>query len=525
MLPSSGYKDKTFSQQLTFEANQIKRRCSPAKAAIIAAIILFILIISALLIALLIERSTVTGDKTQVQFESPKDATKISLRPPAANNPTNNNNKLSKNKNKQNTNTKNAQQLKKNQQAQNIRNEYDDAMKEENISPYADNSDHNNENYDDNSNGAAEQEDYNDQDQSQQQRYGEDEEQEYQPIEEEQEDEEEDNNYDEREPIRRSKPVDPRIQAREPPPTMKTTPIISNPPPAARSAIPVNPSNPVPLTRQSASRTVNRPKLNSVPLTDAENSKDEQDLKKYIEMQQLEMEAVKAQQQKQLEDLAKQNELLQEELKRTQTQQQQAQPIPTKPSTIVQPGVTNVLKQKLTQAKAALQGKNPYIIDFTDASLESTLTQSTATWILEFYLPECPHCIDFQPIYESVAKYMNTQKDVELSEPLSWGRIDCKANPEAKDIFNIVSFPTVLLLRDNGRKVIKFKGDNTADDLLKFLYSSGLIIPPEEDDDDTIQNSQANKPPELQHNVKNTQQTAPRKRLNPSARNNKNKLN
>ena len=88
-----------------------------------------------------------------------------------------------------------------------------------------------------------------------------------------------------------------------------------------------------------------------------------------------------------------------------------------------------------------------------------------------FYAPWCGHCKTFKPIFQDAMTKLNGKKsnNSDISgKTIRLSMIDCDENPELGKKYSISGYPTVKILKDDG-KVMDYEGGRTLEGLKKFL--------------------------------------------------------
>lgn len=83
---------------------------------------------------------------------------------------------------------------------------------------------------------------------------------------------------------------------------------------------------------------------------------------------------------------------------------------------------------------------------------------------VKFYAPWCGHCQKLAPTWESLAESLKDDGSVNIA------KIDCTAHRESCSEFEVKGYPTLLWIQD-GKKVSKYQGDRSGEDLKKFISS------------------------------------------------------
>lgn len=105
---------------------------------------------------------------------------------------------------------------------------------------------------------------------------------------------------------------------------------------------------------------------------------------------------------------------------------------------------------------APLQG----LVTLTDKNF-ATLT-ATGNWFIKFYAPWCGHCQKLAPTFEDLANSVEHDTTVKIA------KLDCtEYRPICKE-FDVKGYPTLLWL-ENGKKVDKYSGPRSLDDLKAYV--------------------------------------------------------
>jgi protein disulfide-isomerase A1 len=101
---------------------------------------------------------------------------------------------------------------------------------------------------------------------------------------------------------------------------------------------------------------------------------------------------------------------------------------------------------------------------------DDTISEEVATgyWLVEFYAPWCTHCKQLAPILNDVAR------DIESSEELRIGKVDCIANKQSTSDYNISGFPTLLYFKHGITG--KYEGPRTREALTTFMLRMATPI-------------------------------------------------
>lgn len=83
-----------------------------------------------------------------------------------------------------------------------------------------------------------------------------------------------------------------------------------------------------------------------------------------------------------------------------------------------------------------------------------------------FYMKTCPHCNDFNPVWEEVSKKM---KEADMKVSLKKLDLQDEANKELVDKFGVSGAPTIMFA--NGDKTAEFNAERTSDAVVQFVKS------------------------------------------------------
>lgn len=117
------------------------------------------------------------------------------------------------------------------------------------------------------------------------------------------------------------------------------------------------------------------------------------------------------------------------------------------------------------------------VVVLSDATFDTTTNAMSSrgkTWFVEFYAPWCGHCKAIASTWEDVAR--------ELKAKMHVAKLDCVANKNTSERFDIPGFPTLLLFR--GGKYWKYDGTLRTKEafiewaLQDFSKKEGAPVPP-----------------------------------------------
>ncbi|XP_043246793.1 thioredoxin domain-containing protein 5 homolog [Amphibalanus amphitrite] len=86
----------------------------------------------------------------------------------------------------------------------------------------------------------------------------------------------------------------------------------------------------------------------------------------------------------------------------------------------------------------------------------------SGSYFVKFYAPWCGHCQKLAPTWEKLAESLADDKSVNIA------KIDCTTNRDTCSEYEVKGYPTLLWIQD-GKKVAKYQGDRSSDDLKKFI--------------------------------------------------------
>jgi len=83
-----------------------------------------------------------------------------------------------------------------------------------------------------------------------------------------------------------------------------------------------------------------------------------------------------------------------------------------------------------------------------------------------FYMEKCPHCNDFNPVWEEVSKKM---KETQMKVSMKKVNLQDEANKELVNKYGVSGAPTIIFV--NGEKSTEFNDERTSDAVLQFVKS------------------------------------------------------
>ncbi|RXG59622.1 Thioredoxin domain-containing protein 5, partial [Armadillidium vulgare] len=119
------------------------------------------------------------------------------------------------------------------------------------------------------------------------------------------------------------------------------------------------------------------------------------------------------------------------------------------------------------------------LVEFTDASFQESVV--SGSFFIKFYAPWCGHCkasitdftkvwyilfnyrfIRLEPTWASLAKSFEYDKSVVI------GKLDCTKYKTICTEYEVKGYPTLLWIED-GKKIAKYSGDRSHEDLKRFV--------------------------------------------------------
>lgn len=99
------------------------------------------------------------------------------------------------------------------------------------------------------------------------------------------------------------------------------------------------------------------------------------------------------------------------------------------------------------------------LVEHTDATFKTMVPNGKH--FIKFYAPWCGHCQRLAPTWESLAKSFEHDKSVTI------GKLDCTQFRDICHEYEVKGYPTLLWIED-GKKIEKYTGDRSHEDLKKF---------------------------------------------------------
>lgn len=104
------------------------------------------------------------------------------------------------------------------------------------------------------------------------------------------------------------------------------------------------------------------------------------------------------------------------------------------------------------------------VIELTSKSFGSMVGfGKEEVWLIEFYTPSCSHCVNFAPVYESIARTLHSSK---TEGSVHVARVNCSVEKALMTRFGVRAFPSFFLV--TGLDVYEFKGNRGATSLTEF---------------------------------------------------------
>lgn len=107
---------------------------------------------------------------------------------------------------------------------------------------------------------------------------------------------------------------------------------------------------------------------------------------------------------------------------------------------------------------------------------------SKGNWMVEFFSPQCPHCMHFKPTYQTAYEFYYTSKPLPTKEEgdgdtlnsftryydFKFAKVDCLVNADLCNKKEIMNYPSIIYYVD-GKLVQKEKGAKSMEDLSKWI--------------------------------------------------------
>ncbi|KAK4313614.1 hypothetical protein Pmani_015047 [Petrolisthes manimaculis] len=110
---------------------------------------------------------------------------------------------------------------------------------------------------------------------------------------------------------------------------------------------------------------------------------------------------------------------------------------------------------KVPEAKTGL-------VEYTEATFKANAMKGKH--FIKFYAPWCGHCQRLAPTWEALAK------SFEHDDSVTIGKVDCTQYQSVCSQYEVKGYPTLLWLSD-GKKIKKYSGDRSHEDLKRFAES------------------------------------------------------
>ena len=95
-------------------------------------------------------------------------------------------------------------------------------------------------------------------------------------------------------------------------------------------------------------------------------------------------------------------------------------------------------------------------------SFESAISIDGAGWLVEFYAPWCGHCQRLRPLYESVAKEIQSLEDVKVGV----AKVDATVEKALASRFPLKGYPTIYFIKDGAVRL--YQGSRNVRDFVDF---------------------------------------------------------
>ncbi|KAL3312698.1 hypothetical protein Ciccas_008706 [Cichlidogyrus casuarinus] len=113
----------------------------------------------------------------------------------------------------------------------------------------------------------------------------------------------------------------------------------------------------------------------------------------------------------------------------------------------------------IAQTSNALYTSSDDVIELTDSNFDSKVTSSNGVWIVEFYSPNCGHCVQFAPAYKKAASV--------LKGVINVGAVDVTRHSSLGSRFSIRGYPTVKIFAHDKKSPQEYQGQRTAESLIQ----------------------------------------------------------
>jgi protein disulfide-isomerase A1 len=111
------------------------------------------------------------------------------------------------------------------------------------------------------------------------------------------------------------------------------------------------------------------------------------------------------------------------------------------------------------EGAAADSGSN-HVIVLTDENFASTVASHDSI-LVEFYAPWCGHCQKLEPEWNEASNI--------LAGKAAIGKMDCTVHKETCGTFDVKGFPTIKLIKKSQSEPVEYKGERTAEAIVKFM--------------------------------------------------------
>jgi protein disulfide-isomerase-like protein len=97
------------------------------------------------------------------------------------------------------------------------------------------------------------------------------------------------------------------------------------------------------------------------------------------------------------------------------------------------------------------------------SSFETAISIDNAGWLIEFYAPWCGHCQRLRPLYEAVAKQIQSDSDIRVGV----AKVDATIEKALASRFPLKGYPTIFFIKDGAVRI--YDGKRNQEDFIEFV--------------------------------------------------------